>query len=72
MEFRLHGSAREFVQELIYDVADKFGVRGVTRNRVVPHVSIVGFDKTDERRIIQAIEQYGANFDLVSFSFKDF
>jgi calcineurin-like phosphoesterase family protein len=73
VEFRLHGSARTFVKELIYDVSKRFDVQGVTRNRVVPHVSIVGsFETTDERKVIHATEQCGNNFDLVSFSFNGF
>ncbi len=54
-------------------MSNKFGVQGVTRNRVVPHVSIVGsFQTTDERKVINAIEQCGNNFDLVAFSFNGF
>lgn len=73
VEFRLHGSARKFVKELIFEVANRFGVRGATRNRVVPHVTIVGaFQTTDERKVINAIERCGNNFDLVAFTFNGF
>lgn len=73
VEFRLHGSARRFVKELIYDVSNRFDVQGVTRNRVVPHVSIVGsFQTTDERKVINVIERCGNNFDLVAFTFNGF
>lgn len=51
----------------------RFGVQGVTRHRVVPHVTIVGsFQTTDERKVINAIERCGNNFDLVAFTFNGF
>lgn len=73
VEFRLHGSARTYVKELIFEVAKRFAVGGVTRHRVVPHVSIVGsFQTTDERKVINVIERCANNFDLVAFSFNNF
>ena len=33
IEFRLHGYAKEYTKGLIYDVAKKFRVKGVTRKR---------------------------------------
>lgn len=52
---------------MIYEVSRRFGVQGVTRHRVVPHVTIVGsFQTTDERKVINAIERCGNNFDLVA------
>jgi hypothetical protein len=35
-------SSLSVVKELIFDVSKKFGVRGVTRKRVVPYVTVIG------------------------------
>jgi hypothetical protein len=53
IEFRFHGYAKN----LIYDVARKFNVKGVTENRAVPHISLFGpFQTNDERRLVSDIQ----------------
>lgn len=38
IEFRFHGYAKWYAKNLIYDVARRFKVKGVTENRAVPHI----------------------------------
>lgn len=73
LEFRFSGLAREFVRQLIFKVADKFQVRGVTDRRVVPHATLVGpFSMTDERRLVRTLEEVANNYDLLTFRLEGF
>lgn len=71
--FRFHGYAKWYAKNLIYDVARKFNVKGVTENRAVPHISLFGpFDTNDERRLVSDIISVGNRYDLVPFRIKGF
>jgi 2'-5' RNA ligase len=71
VEFRIHGYAKEHVKEVIYSVASEFRVRGVTRNKVVPHICLYGPGNTDDMRgVIATIEKIGRKYTLVPFRIK--
>lgn len=73
LEFRLSGYARHYAKDLIYSVARKFHVKGVTERRVVPHVTLVGpFSTIDEKRLIRELEDVGSNLDLITFKLNGF
>lgn len=73
IEFRLSGSARKYVQDSVFDVARKFDVKGVTKNRVVPHVTIIGPIKTtNEQRLVREIIETCKKFDLMTMKFSGF
>jgi 2'-5' RNA ligase len=73
MEFRLSGSARKYVKEIASDISIKFGVTGVTKNRVVPHVSIIGPIKTNqEQKLINEIIETCMKYDLMTIKFDGF
>ena len=73
VEFRLHGYAKDYAKELIYSVAKKHRVKGVTRKRVVPHISLYGPGETkDIRRVVSAVERVGRKYTLVPFMIKGF
>jgi len=73
VQLRLQGFAKEYAREVIYDVAKKFDVNGVTRNRVVPHISLFGnFETLNEEKIISEIVSVGRRYDLVFFRIKGF
>jgi 2'-5' RNA ligase len=73
IEFRFHGYAKWYAKNIIYDVARKFNVKGVTKNRAVPHISLFGpFDTDDERRLVSGIISVGKRYDLVPFRIKGF
>ena len=42
IEFRFHGYAKSYLKKTIWDVSKKFRIKGVTKKRVVPHISLVG------------------------------
>jgi 2'-5' RNA ligase len=73
VEFRMHGYAKEYAKDVVYSVSKKFGVKGVTRKRVVPHISLYGPGKTsDIGKVISAIERIGRRYTLVPFKIRGF
>ena len=73
LEFRLSGSARKYVKDIVFDVARKFDVSGVTRNRVVPHVTMIGPIKTIyEKKLIHEIIETCMKYDLMTIKFSGF
>ncbi|MCK4402941.1 MAG: 2'-5' RNA ligase family protein [Dehalococcoidia bacterium] len=69
----MHGYAKEYAKDVIYSVAKKFRVRGITRKRVVPHIALYGPGKTNDiRKVISAVEKVGRRYTLVSFKVKGF
>jgi 2'-5' RNA ligase len=73
VEFRMHGYAKEYAKDIVYSVSKKFGVKGVTRKRVFPHISLYGPGKTDDiKKVISAVEKVGRKYTLVPFEIKGF
>lgn len=73
VEFRMHGYAKEYAKEIVYSVAKKYKLKGVTRKRVVPHIGLYGPGKTDDiRKVISAVERVGRKYTLVPFKIKGF
>lgn len=73
VEFRLHGYAKTYARELIYDVARKFKVHGVTRQGAVPHISLYGPSETKNiGKVAQEVERIGRKYSLVPFKIKGF
>jgi len=73
VEFRMHGYTKEYAKDIVYSVSRKFGVKGVTRKRVVPHISLYGPGKTDDiKKVISAVEKVGRKYALVPFKIKGF
>jgi 2'-5' RNA ligase len=73
IEFRMQGYAKEYAKDIVYSVAKKFRVRGVTRKRVVPHISLYGPARADDiRKVISAVEKVGHKYSLVPFKVKGF
>jgi 2'-5' RNA ligase len=73
IEFRMHGYAKEYAKDIVYSVAKKFRVRGVTRKKVVPHISLYGPGRTDDiRKVISAVEKVGRKYSLVPFKVEGF
>jgi 2'-5' RNA ligase len=69
----MHGYAKEYAKEVVYSVGKKFGVRGVTRKRVVPHISLYGPGRTEDiKKVILAVEKVGRQYDLVPHKIKGF
>lgn len=73
IELRMHGYAKEYAKDVVYSVAKKFRVRGVTRKKVVPHISLYGPGRTDDmRKVISAVKKVGHKYSLVPFKVKGF
>jgi len=73
IEFRFHGYAKKYAKHLIHEVARKFRVKGVTRNRAVPHIALFGpFTTRHEREMVSEVVNVGREFSLVPFIVKGF
>ncbi len=73
IEFRFHGYAKKYAENLIYDIARKFNVKGVTRKKTVPHITLFGpFQTRQEKKLIHEVISVGQQFDLVPFKIKGF
>jgi len=73
IEFRFHGYAKKYAKHLIHEVARKFRVKGVTRNRAVPHITLFGpFTTRHERKMVSEVVNVGREFSLVPFIVKGF
>lgn len=73
IEFRLSGFARRYVKSIAIDLSKTFRVKGITRKRIIPHVSLVGpFTTNDEKRLINEIVNISSKFELVAYSFNGF
>lgn len=73
IEFRFHGYAKKYLKRRIFEVARRFHVRGVTRKRHVPHISLAGpFETRDIKRVVRDVESVAKNYNLVNFKLKGF
>jgi len=73
IEFRFHGYAKKYTRSLIHEVARKFRVRGVTKNRAVPHITLFGpFTTRNEGKMVSEVVNVGREFALVPFIVKGF
>lgn len=73
IEVRFHGYAKKYTKNLIYDVARKFNVKGVTRKKAVPHITLFGpFQTRQENKLIKEVISVGQQYDLVPFKIKGF
>jgi 2'-5' RNA ligase len=73
IEFRFHGYAKKYARNLIHEVARKFKVSGVTRDRAVPHITLFGpFTTRHEKRMVSEVANVGREFTLVPFLVRGF
>lgn len=73
IEFRFSGKAKKELKKLIYDVAHKFKVKGVTSKRAVPHITLFGpFQTSNEREMVSIVVSVVKNYNIVKFKISDF
>jgi calcineurin-like phosphoesterase family protein/2'-5' RNA ligase len=73
IQFRFHGYAKKYLKDLIYEIGRKFRVRGVTRRRAVPHVTLFGgFTTEDRKKMVSEVVSVLKNYDLVPFKLGSF
>ncbi len=73
IEFRFTGYAKKYSKSLIHEVARKFKVKGVTRKRAVPHITLYGpFTTKDEKQMVSVVVNTARKYELVPFKIKGF
>jgi hypothetical protein len=73
IEIRISGFAKRYLKSLMYDVARKFHVKGATRNRAIPHITLVGPLYTkNERALVQAVRDVASQYGVVGFTINGF
>jgi 2'-5' RNA ligase len=73
IEYRFHGFAKRYARDLIYEISRKFNVKGATRNRAVPHVTLFGpFSTNYEKRMVSEVVKACNGYELVPFEIKEF
>lgn len=73
IEFRFQGYAKKYLKRVIFDVGKRFNVKGVTRNHVVPHITLFGpFNTNSEKKVVNALLSVCENYNLMSFKLKGF
>ncbi|MGY5152042.1 MAG: 2'-5' RNA ligase family protein [Candidatus Nitrosopumilus sp. bin_6a] len=70
IEFRFSGYAKQSIKELKSNITKQFGV---TRKKIVPHITLAGPLKTkDEKRLVHEIVDICKKYDLVKFKIDGF
>ncbi len=73
IDVRLHGYSKNYAKSLIFDISKKFHVKGATRGKVVPHITLYGPATThDIRRVVSIVQSIGQKYTLVPFKIKGF
>ena len=73
IEIRIGGEVRHRLREIIYDVADEFGVQGAVNPRPVPHITLFGPYNTDEgRQVKRIVKETLSDYDLVPYQIDGF
>ena len=73
IEVRFTGYAKKYSKRLIYAVSRKFRVKGVTRKRAVPHITLFGpFTTKDEKKMVSQVVGTARKCGLVPFKIKGF
>jgi len=73
VDFRLGGYAKTHALSLIWDVSRRFRVRGMTRRRPVPHVTLYPPSRTRNiRDVINVVERVGRKYTLVPYGIRGF
>jgi calcineurin-like phosphoesterase family protein/2'-5' RNA ligase len=73
IEIRIGGQAKNKIKDIIYDVSKKFGVKGVTKRRPVPHITLFGpFTTRKSKEVISEFKSVSQNYNLVSFRLTGF
>lgn len=73
VEFRFYGYPNSYLKSLIHEVARTFRVKGRTKSRPVPHMTLYGPSETrDIRGVFAAIENVAKRYALVPFKIDGF
>lgn len=73
IEFRFSGKAKSYLKDLMYEVSHKFKVHGATRDRAIPHITLVGpLYTSNERRLVNDVVSVVHKYDYVNFKLDGF
>jgi 2'-5' RNA ligase len=73
LELRLSGSAKKCVNDMVFDVARKFDVKGVTKTRFPHHVTIIGPITTNyEEKLVHETIETCLKYGLMTIKFSGF
>ena len=73
VEFRFHGYPKEYLKDLIREVARKFRLKGALKYRPVPHMTLYGPSQSrSSGDVFSAIENVAKRYASVPFSVCDF
>ena len=73
IEGRLHGFAKRYARALIWEIANKFNVRGAVKYRPVPHITLAGaFTTHNVKEVVREIKEIGEKYEPVKFKIKGF
>jgi 2'-5' RNA ligase len=75
IQSRLAGYAKHYARELIYDIAQKYKVKGRIEERPVPHISLYGGKETyteNINEVMQIVEAIGKKYRVVPYTIRGF
>ncbi len=73
IEFRFDEWEKNNVKSLIYDVAKKFRMKGITRKKAAPHVTLFGpFIASYEKKLVSELIYIAEKYTLIPFKIKGF
>jgi len=73
IEFRFSGKAKGILKDIIYTISKTYHVKGVTRKKVVPHISLAGPLYTkDQKKLVKEFQNIVKKYDCVSFKLDGF
>lgn len=73
IEIRLGGEVKQYLRDIIHDVADEFGVQGAVRHRPVPHITLYGpFSTDDYGPVLSAIRTTAESYTKLPFRVEGF
>lgn len=66
--------AKQYAKDLIFEISNKFKVRGVTRKRPVPHISLFGpFETRDPEKMVETVVSVCRKYiDLIEYKISGF
>ncbi len=73
VEIRTGGEVKHRLREIMYDIANRFNVRGAVEPRPVPHVTLYGpYDTNRGREVKQALISVLSEYDVVPYRIDGF
>ena len=73
IEIRLMGETKHITRKLIYDIYQKFHVKGAVKNRPVPHVTLFGpFRCKSIRPVLQCLKELGSSYSKLDYDVDGF